>query len=258
LNADGLHVEVSGDGPAVVLVHAGVCDSRMWEPQWRSWAGSFRLVRLDLRGFGRSPLAPGSYSNGADLVAVLEGLGTPAALVGNSLGGRVALEAAVARPDLVNRLVLVAPALPGHEWSEGVRCAWEEEEAAAESGDLEAAAEACMRAWVDGPSRNPEDVDPALRRSVAEMQLRAYELQVDVEADETPLVPDLDERLGKIAAPTLVVVGESDQPDLREIAERLAREIPDARLAWIHDTAHLPSLERPAEFDALALPFLSA
>ena len=114
-----LHVEAAGNGDAVVLVHAGICDSRMWEPQWAPYAARFRVVRYDLRGFGRSPLEPGRYSDGADLVALLEENG-PASVVGVSVGGRIALEAALARPELVERLVLVGAGLPDHDWSEEV------------------------------------------------------------------------------------------------------------------------------------------
>jgi 3-oxoadipate enol-lactonase len=250
-----VNAEVAGEGPAVALVHEGIADSRMWDEQWPRWSQSFRLLRLDLRGFGRSPL-DGPYSHAADLVAALEEHGfRDVALVGVSLGGRVALEAAVARPDLVRALVLVAPGLPGHEWSDALRAEWAREEAALEAGDLDTAVEVSLRTWVDGPDRDPADVDPGVRARVAEMQRDAYELQRDW-VDEEPLVPDLAERLGEVDAPVLVVVGEDDQPDLRAIAERLAREIPGARLATIANTAHVPSMERPREFDELVLPFL--
>jgi pimeloyl-ACP methyl ester carboxylesterase len=251
-----VYSEVAGEGPAVALVHEGICDSRMWDPQWELWARSYRVLRLDLRGFGRSPLGSGPYSHARDVIAALEQHGIErAALVGVSLGGRVALEVAVARPDLVSTLVLVAPGLPGHEWSAELREQWAAEEAAFEAGELDAAVEVSLRTWVDGPRRQPADVDPAVRRRVGEMQREAYELQREW-VDEEPLVADLAERIREIRAPTLVLVGEEDQPDMRAIAERLAREISGARLATIPATAHVPSMERPREFDALVLPFL--
>jgi 3-oxoadipate enol-lactonase len=253
-----LYSEVAGEGPAVVLVHEGICDSRMWEPQWESWSRSYRLLRVDLRGFGRTPLEPGPFAHARDLIEAVERQGIErAALVGVSLGGRVALEVAVARPDLVCALVLVAPGLPGHEWSDELRAEWAEEETACEARDLDAAVEVSLRTWVDGPHRRPEDVDPDVRRRVAEMQRRAYELALGIEEDEEELlVEDLADRLGEVRAPTLVVVGEEDQPDMHAIAERLAREIPAARLAKIPATAHVPSIERPGEFDELVKPFL--
>src|SRR5512133_3522604 len=115
----GVFAEVAGEGPAVALVHEGICDSRMWDREWEEWSPSFRLLRLDLRGFGRSPLEAGQFAHARDVIAALEDHDlAPAVLVGVSLGGRVALEVALARPELVRALVLVAPGLPGHEWSQ--------------------------------------------------------------------------------------------------------------------------------------------
>jgi pimeloyl-ACP methyl ester carboxylesterase len=252
-----LYAEVAGEGPAVVLVHEGICDSRMWDREWQEWSPEFRLLRVDLRGFGNSPLGSGAFAQARDLIEAIEAHGIErAALVGVSLGGRVAIEVALARPELVSALVLVAPGLPGHEWSQEMRDAWAEEETAFEAGDLDAAVEASLRTWVDGPRRRPEDVDPQVRARVGEMQRRAYELAVGVEDEEELLVDDLLQRLGEIQVPTLVLVGEEDQPDMHAIAERLEREIPGARRATIADAAHVPSMERPREFDELVLPFL--
>jgi 3-oxoadipate enol-lactonase len=254
-----LYAEVSGEGPAVAFVHEGIGDSRMWEPQWESYAHSFRVLRLDLRGFGRSPLTPERFSNARDVIETLDRRGFDhTALVGGSIGGRVALEVALARPEIVSALVLVAPGLPGYEWSEDVRALWREEEAALEAGDLGTAVEVSLRAWVDGPRRRPEAVDPAVRALVAEMQRHAFEVQLPAGdgAQEELLVPDLADRLDGIEAPTLIVVGEEDFRDVRAIAERLERELPHARIATIAGAAHVPSLERPRQFDELVLPFL--
>ena len=254
-----IYTEVAGEGPALALVHEGICDSRMWDGQWESYARRFRVLRGDLRGFGRTPLEAGRYSNARDLIEALELHGLErVALVGVSLGGRVVLEVGLARPDLVRALVLVAPGLPGHDWSKETVAGWAEEEAALEAGDLDAAVEVNLRMWVDGPRRGPDEVDPEIRARVGEMQRRALELQLPVGdgAEEELLVPDLAERLGEIGVPTLVLVGEEDLPDMHAIAERLAREIPSARHATIAATAHVPSMERPAEFDELVLGFL--
>ena len=108
-----LHNEVAGTGPAVVLIHEGIADSRMWDPQWSAYTSRFRTLRYDMRGFGESPLPPEPWSNAEDLIELLGEAGIErAALVGVSLGARVALEVALARPDLVSALVLVGAALP--------------------------------------------------------------------------------------------------------------------------------------------------
>jgi len=253
-----LYREVAGDGPPVMLVHSGICDSRMWDPQWESFARAHRVIRYDMRGFGRSPLAPGAYSPPADLIALLDELALgPVALVGASMGGGISLQVAVARPDLVSALVLVGSGVRGHDWSDYVTRSWAEEEAAFERGDLDAAVEVNLQIWVDGPHRSPEEVDPEVRRKVAEMQRQALELALECpEAREEALVLDVGDRLGEISAPTLAIVGEQDVQDVHVVAERLEREIGATRVT-IEGAAHLPSLERPREFDELVLGFLA-
>jgi 3-oxoadipate enol-lactonase len=255
-----LSSEVTGSGPPVVLVHAGVCDSRMWDPQWESFQPAHRVVRYDMRGFGSSPLGAGRYSHPGDLITLLEELRLgPSAFVGASLGGGVSLQVAVARPELISALVLVGSGVRGHDWSDYVTRAWADEEAALERGDLDAAVEGNLRAWVDGPDRSPEDVDPAVRRKVAQMQRRGLErwLPGAQEAEEEALVEDIGRRLGEISVPTLVLVGEHDVPDVQAIAKRLERAIPHARRVTIEGAGHLLSIEKPAEFDAVVLGFLA-
>jgi pimeloyl-ACP methyl ester carboxylesterase len=260
-----LHYEVSGDGPAVVLIHEAIGDGRMWAPQVQALAPRYRVVVPDLRGYGRSPLPAEQFRHADDVLAVLDELGIGrTALVGGSLGARVALELAVTVPERVWAIGLVAPGLSGVEWSEEVRAGWEAEDAALDAGDLDEAVEVNLRMWVDGPRRAPEDVDPALRSRVAEMQRHALEVQVAAYADpaaqpsEEPFDPPVSTRLAEVAAPTLVLVGDLDQPDIVAIAERAAAEIPGARLVVLEGTAHAPSLERPDQLSELLLEFLDS
>ena len=256
----GLYSELAGEGPPVVLIHEGICDSRMWAPQWESFPRAHRTIRYDLRGYGRSPVASGPYSHARDLLALFGKLELErASLVGVSVGGRIALEVALARPDLVDALVLVGSGLPGHAWSEVTASVWADEEAAFERGDLDEAVELVLRLWVDGPRRSPDEVDPRVRELVRTMQRTAYELERSAggAAHEELLVPDLAKRLAEVTAPTLVLAGDEDVPDIHAIADRLASEIPGGRRASIASTAHVPSLERPAEFDELVLGFLA-
>ena len=254
-----LHHEVAGSGPTVVFLHEGIVDSRVWEPQWSSFE-DYRRVRCDLRGFGQSPVGELPLSHARDVAALLDELGVSgAAVIGCSLGGRVALELAVGRPDLVGALVLVGAGLSGHDWSAEVRAYWEAEDEAVTRGDLDAATELNLRMWVDGPNRSPEQVDPAVRETVRVQQRRALELQAPIweEGREDLLVEDVAGRIGEIGVPTLVLAGEEDVSDIHVIAARLAAEIPGARRATIPGAAHVPHLERPADFDALVLGFLA-
>ncbi len=250
--------DVHGEGPAVVLVHAGVADSRMWEPQLRTFPASHRVVRVDLPGFGESPFETDVVSYRGAIREALDGAGVEhVALVGTSLGGRSALELALDSPERVSALVLVGPGLDDHDWSEQVEAFGAEEEAALQRGDLDAAVTANLRLWLAGPRRDLDAVDPQVRELVAEMQRQAFRLSKghdDLQADR--LDPPASARLAEVQVPTLVLTGDEDVDDIHAIAERLQREISGAERATISDAAHLPSLERPDEFDRIVLAFL--
>jgi 3-oxoadipate enol-lactonase len=236
----------------VLLLHAGIADSRMWAPQVEALtAAGHRALAPDLPGFGQTPLVPGTVDYVAHVTALLDG---PTAVVGCSFGGRVALEVALAveQPELVERLVLVGSGVGRWEWSEEAKAGFAEEEAALEQGDLEGAATAQARMWL------ADGADPAVRALTEEMTRRSYELQLPLEDEVTGTWPEPppEERLGEIRAPTLVVVGAEDVADIRAIADKLAREIPGARLEIVEGAGHLPSLERPAEVNRLLLGFL--
>jgi 3-oxoadipate enol-lactonase len=256
---DRVAFERTGEGPAVVLIHAGIADRRMWEPQWTSLADAFALVRLDLRGFGDSPFSGGeTVCHGADVVAVLDAAGIErAALVGASLGGRIALEVAVAAPERVAALVLVDPGLPDYAWSTEMERYGDAEEAAWEERDLDAVVELNVRFWLDRPGRATPP-DPAHVALVRAMQRRALELEAAAgEVESTAFAPGVADRVGEVRAATLVVCGDEDVDDFRAIAARLAAGIPGATLVGISGAAHLPSLEQPAAFDAAVRPFLA-
>ncbi len=247
----------AGHGSALLLVHAGIADRRMWDNVWPSLSARHRAIRFDLRGYGETPMPDGAFSWTADAAALLTELGVERAhVVGVSIGAAVALDLALAHPDLVDRLVLVAGGLTGWDYSEAMDGFDEDERAALDRGDLDAASWLNVRFWVDGPNRSADQVDPAIRQRVYEMQHLAYEVD-NPTAQLEWLVPDRAERLADVRAPTLLVVGELDQPDFAEIGRHMAAAIPDARLEVMAGVAHLPPMEAPAEFSRLVLGFLA-
>ena len=251
--------DVHGEGPPVVLLHAGVSDSRLWEPQLGSFPQSHTVLRVDLPGFGNSPFEtnPVSFRGAVRDAMDAEGIDR-AALVGVSLGGNTALELTLESPERVSALVLVGAGLPDHEWSEEVMSFFAAEEEALERGDLDAAVDANLRMWLAGPRRSLEDIDRAQRELVGEMQAQAFKQQKghdDVRM--LRLEPPESERLAEVKVPTLVLTGDEDVADIHRVADRLAAGIPGAERATIADAAHLPSLERPEEFDGIVLDFLA-
>jgi 3-oxoadipate enol-lactonase len=259
--AAGIAFDERGSGSPLVLVHSGVADRRMWDPQVPALAEDHRVIRYDARGFGESLPPLGAWSQHTDLLGLLdELLISRTHLVGTSMGAGIAVEAALARPNSIDSLVLAAPggALFGDSPPE-LRPVWAAEVDALDRGDLDGAVEVNLRAWVDGPERTADAVDPDLRAFVGRMQREAFELpEWDQEtAPEHELSPGASERFGEIACPILVVVGDGDQPSVRATAERIAAEAPRARLVVWRGVAHMLTLERPDEFAALVLAFLA-
>ena len=231
-----------------MLVHSGVTDSGEWEAVRPLLAAEHLVVAPDLPGSGSIPLQPGELSLSEYLLGAFDGA---AALVGTSWGGRLVLEAALVAPERIEKLVLINANPFG--WSEDVQRVGEQEDSLVEAGRFEEAGELMARWWLAGPQREPDDVDGALYERVRSMAVRGYELQAGVDASfrRVEIEP------ARISAPTLVVRGALDWPDVAVAAERLVRELPDAREAVIDDCAHLPALERPDEVARLVLDFLA-
>ena len=258
INGANLHVTVSGAGEPLLLIHAGVADSRMFKPQLAAFEARYRVIRFDMRGFGRSNLPPGQFSNIADVGGLLDHLGVAQAhMLGVSFGGLVALDFALAHPDRVKSLILGAPSISGEAPSERIRQFWSEEEALLEAGDLAGATEVNLRLWVDGPQRTPEQVDPAVREQVRAMQMHIFQIPVPDDLEELSPEPSAIERLAEVKLPTLIIVGSLDLPEKVASAERLATEIGNARYAVIEGAAHMMNMEKPAEFNQLVLDFLA-
>lgn len=247
------HDEV-GRGPAVVLLHAGVADRTMWAEHLEPLAeAGYRVLAVDLPGYGEAPVEPGEQAPWADVLETMDELSIErAALVGNSFGGAVALRAALVAPDRVSALALISVPAPGLEPSPELEAAWEAEEAALLRGDIEAAVDAVVDAWT------LPDAPQGLRDRVAAMQRRAFALQAGATAaTEAPdPVEQRPDALTRLNVPTLVAAGERDKRDFRRGAEVMARTLPGARHAVIKGAGHLAPLETPEAFRELVLTFL--
>ena len=249
---------VRGEGRPVVFLHAGVADSRMWRDQ-TVVAGTKNLaIAYDRRGFGESVTVDGDFSQTGDLLAVLDCLapGRPAIAVGCSQGGRIAIDMALAAPERISALVLVAPAIsgaPDMDYPPEAAALGAALEAAEAAHDVDRINELEAQLWLDGPLAMPGRIGGAVRSLFLEMNgiaLRAPE------RGKATTPPPAYERLGKIAVPTLVVWGDFDFPDLQERCRHLARAIPGAEAAVLAGAAHLPSMERPAAMTDLILRFM--
>src|SRR5215469_900595 len=259
--AASLYFESAGSGPVVVFIHAGVSDSRMWDPQFDAFASKFRVVRYDHRGFGKSKMPEGPYALRDDLLSVIRHLGiAQATLVGCSMGGATAVDFTLEHPEMVTGLVLVGSGVSGlndaSQLTEDVLRYWKEFLTAVLDGDVDRAREMDAKHWIDGPSRDVSRIDPVYRKRARELHRENFSTQ-RFATQESPLKPPAIGKLGEIKAPTLVVIGDNDEPDLIKLADKLAAEIPNATKVPIENAAHLPSLEHPALFNRILNDFLN-
>lgn len=258
-NGGRLEYETDGEGPAVVFLHPGLWDRRTWDDQFGLFAKTYRVVRYDARGYGRSsrpePRVP--YSHVEDLAAVMDGAGVrSAALVGCSMGAGTEIDFALVHPDRVDALVLVAPGVSGFDEGTPEEEAWYAErqapiDALIEAGELEAAED--LRLTSMWAQLGTGDAAGARIRKLAFDNL--HELTMDESAQLT-IHPPAIERLEEIAAPTLILPADHDPPWTERVCRILADRIPNARLVQIPDVDHVVNMRKPAEFNRVVLGFL--
>jgi pimeloyl-ACP methyl ester carboxylesterase len=250
VNGARLWYDEAGSGPVVLLLHGGLGDSGLWEVVAPLLAERYRTIRTDLRFYGRSagPAAPWSWQD--DTIGVLDELGIErAAVVGLSLGGRLALDVALAHPERLWAVAGVAPGLGGHRSN-----AYSEEqdaryEAADAAGDLEAAMEIDLEVWA------PLGADERIRE-LWHATPEANGVPPGIEPLEPAGAP-AKERLAELAVPTLVVTVSHDPPGMREIGPLVERDAPDARHVEL-DSDHYVTLREPELLAGVLVEFLAA
>jgi pimeloyl-ACP methyl ester carboxylesterase len=248
VNGARLWVEEQGSGPAVLFVHGGLGDLRLWEPQARALAPRFRCIRYDLRFWGRSE-APGvEFSSIDDAIGVLDALDVDrAAVVGLSLGGGLALDVALAHPERVWALVHVAAGVSGmpvDPYSAEQTAAFEAAEA---QHDLDTMMAIDFAVWA------PLGADDELREL-----WRATPDARGIPDGAKPLRGEpASERLEQVAVPTLVIVPTHDPPGQQEVGAAVARRVPGAQLVEI-DSDHYLTLREPDRVAAALEAFLTS
>ncbi len=254
-----LYYELAGEGQPLILIHAGVADSRQWDREFVHFARDFRVLRYDLRGYGKSEPVEGAFSHLGDLAALLEQLGfdQPLVLLGCSMGGGLAMDFALENPSRVKALVMVASGPSGLELDVPRHPRMADAVKAYNAGDMDLLAEIEAQIWFDGMGRTPEQVNPEMRALAVEMNRLALQHESKKLGDqhpdtETPAV----ERLDQLRVPLLVIVGEHDIPYAHAAADHVVERIPSARKTVLADAAHLPNMDHPEVFQRAVRAFL--
>jgi pimeloyl-ACP methyl ester carboxylesterase len=254
----------NGAGATIVLLHAGVCDRRSWREVGARLSEAGRdVVAYDRRGFGDVAPASAPFRHVDDLLVVLDAVSpeAPAWLVGSSMGGQVALDAALEAPERVAGLVLLAPAISGdpgvddevviaatNGLAEAIDAAWT-------AGAQEECNQLEVRLWLDGPSGREGRVSGPPRELALEMN-RIVIANGDPEADGASGL-DAASRVHEIAVPAMVACGELDVVLQARRSTELADALPNASYRSLPGRAHLPYLEAPDEIAALILDAVS-
>ena len=241
------------------MIHAGVADSRQWNNEFVHFAKRFRVLRYDLRGYGKSEPVDGEFSHFKDLSALLDHLRFDGSLIlmGCSMGGGLAMDFALAQPSKVRALIMVGSAPRGLELDAPTPAKFEEAEKAYNAGALDLVAELETQIWFDGMGRTPDQVDQTMRQL-------AYEMNRNVLSHAAKrlgkLIPDTEvpaaEHLSELNIPVLVLVGAHDTPYILAAAEYMIEKILSAQKVVIEDAAHLPNMDQPDQFQSVITEFL--
>ncbi|CAM3145948.1 alpha/beta hydrolase [Saccharomonospora xinjiangensis] len=261
-----------GTGPAVVFVHAGIADRRMWDDQFEALAATHRVVRYDWRGYGESGDARGRFAHYRDLLALLDALDIErATVVGASMGGAYAIDAALAAPHRVSGLVVLGSGLSGHVWPDAMLAAVREHVHSAvpaerlaryregnaehiDPGDVAAMALAQARFLVAGPGRDAKTVAPEVwERALAMLDGVFRRLWTAPPHEEETLDPPALGRLPELTVPLTVINGLADAPWIRKVAGLICAGVQQSRRIDLPGVGHLPSMERPSEVTAAIL-----
>jgi len=257
-----LYYETEGriTDPAVLLIHAGIASLRMWDPLAPELAVDHYVIRFDTRGYGSTVATDAEYSNRADAIAVLDHLGVErATVIGCSRGGSIGIDLALEYPDRIAGLVTIGSGpggFPEQKLTEREEQLFAAMDEAWEAGDPARVYDLEVEAWAVGPTRSADDLSPVFVRTAYELG-RANLARVAERPRPIPLDPPAYERVRDLDLPTLVIVGDRDLSPTLTQYDYLVDAIPGADGCRFVEAGHLPSVEHPAEFEAVLRSWLA-
>jgi 3-oxoadipate enol-lactonase len=262
VNGGRLYYEEAGDGPPLVLLHAGVANLRQWDPHVPVFAERYRVIRYDTRGWGRSESDHVEFSNHGDLEQALDHLEVPIAhILGTSRSASIALNFAVTHPERVASLIEVAgggvgePDLSAEDVAVGEAMEKATEDAL-QAKDWQRLADLETAFWGDGPGQPEGRLEASIRARMHDWILTTYAAENE-EGIPQRLDPPADDRLDQLTMPLLVVIGSLDEAYTNAASRNLAEAVPGARFEVFEGAAHMLNLEQPERFTKLVLDFLA-
>jgi pimeloyl-ACP methyl ester carboxylesterase len=253
-----INYQDTGSGPAVVLLHGGAMDLRMWDDQMAALTAEHRVIRFDARGHGRSITPTEPFRQCDDVAALLARLGVErATLVGLSMGAGAATDTALEYPHLVEKLVVMCAATNEPTFTDPWILDIQRQMAEAQQAfDAPRWIELFLREGLIGPYREAADVDQTVLARCREMITDTVRNHVRPDAVPPHHVHGSWERLGEIAVPCLGFTGTLDVSDHTAMVRRFAAAV-GGEVVEIGGAAHMPNMERPAEVNEALLRFIA-
>src|SRR5262245_6417972 len=254
IEVDGgrIFYEAAGQGPVIVMLHDGLLHRETWDEQFAIFAKNYRVIRWDRRGYGRSDLPKAPYSDLDDLLVLLKALKVErATIMGCSAGGLLSIHFTLDHPELVSSLVLVGPIVSGFGFSDHFIKRGERG-----MPNNDAPVEQKIEYWT---SIDPWIIAPenkaAKKRMKDLLSANPQNLSVPFQFNRLPAKPALG-RLSQIKVPTLIVVGESDVPDVHAHVGAIQSGITNSKRVVLITSVHLPHMEVSDAFNRVVLDFL--
>jgi pimeloyl-ACP methyl ester carboxylesterase len=255
VNGTRLFYDVKGRGEPLVLISGASLDMRLWDDQFEVFAKNRQVIRYDPRGIGWSDVPEGPFSHYQDLYALLQFLGIQETdVLGFSFGGGVAIDFALTYPEVVGKLILIAPGLSS--WKDEIAPTLNELSKVAE-GEGTAKAIELILADPSMPTEGQEEARQKMSQMLSE-NVQLFDSNFAYVTLMEPGDPPANERLEEIGAPTLLVVGERDHAAIHENIDMLQQGIRGAKKVLIMGVGHMINLEKPNELNRVVLDFLNS
>ena len=243
-----------GEGHPLVMIHGELLNSREWDSQFKELTKEYKVIRYDVRGYGKSETPRTFFSNSEDLYSLLQYLKVEkVSLMGASIGGGIAVDFALDHPEMVDAIITVGALVGGFNYSDQfIQRSLEIRRPLYEEDGVEKV----VANWLDDRYLIPAPEFPAARRKFREIlmeNLHVFSLPHYLVRRLRTLAI---RRLSEIRVPTLIIVGELDIRDVLLIADTLKARIAGSKKKVIQGAGHLVSMERPVKFNRVLLNFL--
>jgi 3-oxoadipate enol-lactonase len=248
-----IYYQIRGKGPALVFIHGFCLDHRMWAFQFDFFSAHYTTIAIDLRGFGNSSVpSENPYSHHEDIKLVLDQLGItrPAILIGNSMGGRIVLDFALCYPARTRAIVFVDGVLGGYSFKDF---------------DLtyihkigrEQGIDKANKLWLEHPLFQHARVNAAATALLQEM-IHAYSGWHWINKNPVEwLKPPAMEQLSNLLMPVLIIIGQYDIQDFRDIANLMQEKIAHSIKKEIAGAGHMSNMEQDEDFNEEVVAFLN-